>query len=154
MTLTRIFLTTAWMLPAILTSAAEPPMIVKDGQALAQIVIAAHPTRSARLAAKELQHYVQKISGASLPVVTSPSDAAAVKILIGDSDALRAKGVTTAGLPRDAFRIVSGDGWLALAGDDMDFQPIEPWGRGGSDWKKNREAVCTPATSQKDSRSR
>ncbi len=128
------------MLPAIPASAAESQMIVKDGQALAQIVIAAHPTRSARLAVKELQHYVQKISGASLPVVTSPSDAAAVKILIGDSDALRAKGVTTAGLPRDAFRIVSGDDWLALAGDDVDFQPIEPWGRGGSDWKKNREA--------------
>ena len=42
--------------------------IVKDGQPRAQIVIAENPSRSTRLAAQELQTYIEKISGARLAI--------------------------------------------------------------------------------------
>ena len=47
-------------------------VLVQDGRANATIVLAAKPTGSAQLAAFELQHYIQKISGAKLPIVRDP----------------------------------------------------------------------------------
>jgi hypothetical protein len=115
-------------------------LIVDNGRSRAEIIVAEQPTRSVRLGVMELQKYVQKITGAKLAVVTVPTEAMPVKIFVGDSDAARVKGVTAEGLSRDAFRMVSGDGWLALVGNDWDFQPIEPWARSQTDWEKNKEA--------------
>ena len=50
-----------------------PAFIIKDGKARAEIVIAVKPTRSARLAASELQTYLERITVAKLAVVTTPS---------------------------------------------------------------------------------
>jgi hypothetical protein len=127
----------ALAVPGLTVAAA--PMIVDAGSPRAEIIVAEQPTRSARLAANELQTYVEKITGAKLPIVTSPTDAMPVKIFVGDGDAARAVGITSEGLPRDAFRIISGDGRLALIGNDLDFRPIEPWGHSHTDWEKNKE---------------
>lgn len=115
-------------------------LIVDGGHARAEIVIAEQPTRSVKLAVQELQTYVDKITGAKLDVVTAPTAAMPIKIFVGESEFARTQGVTAEGLPRDAFRIVSGASWLALVGNDRDFQPIEPWGRTATDWEKNKEA--------------
>ena len=125
------------------TDAAEG-MIVREGQAQAEIIISDSAPRSTRLAADELQTYVEKISGARLPIRNEPSVGAAVQIYVGESRHLNKLGVTAEGLDHGAYRIVSGDGWLALLGEDADFTPIEPWaknnaGRGEklqSDWEK------------------
>lgn len=114
--------------------------IVDDGRPRAEIIVAVQPTRSAKLAAKELQAYVEKITGAKLAIVTAPTDAVPVKIYVGESAVAKAKGITAEGLPRDAFRIVSGDGWLALVGNDLEFKPIEPWGRSRNDWLRRGQA--------------
>lgn len=114
--------------------------IVDEAGAHAEIVIAEKPTRSAKLAASELQTYVEKITGAKLEIVTSPTKAQPVKIFVGESEHARQAGVTAEGLERDAFRIVSGANWLALVGNDWDFTPIEPWGRSHTDWVKTKEA--------------
>lgn len=114
------------------------PWLVERGQAQAEIVVAEEPTRSARLGATELQTYLQKISGAKLDIVTSPTDANPIKIYVGESEASRQAGVTPEGLERDAFRIVSGPDWLALVGNDLDFQPREPWARNHNDWARKR----------------
>lgn len=121
-----------------LAEAAMP--IVDDGRPRSEIVVSEKPTRSAKLAAKELQAYVAKISGAKLPIVTAATGAMPAKIYVGESDAARAQGVTAEGLPRDAFRMVSGDDWLALVGNDWDFTPVEPWGRSHTDWVNRRQA--------------
>ncbi len=118
--------------------------IVHEGQPRAEIVIAAQPRRTVRLAARDLQTYVQKITGARLPIVTTPS-ADAVKLYVGRSAALDKLGVIDQGLQFGAYRLVSGDDWLAFIGDDTDFTPTEPWARSNgdivsgkvqSDWEK------------------
>jgi len=119
-------------LPAIATHAAER-YLVKDGHALAQIILAEKPPRTTRLAADELQTYLAKISGAKLPIVTAPRPDLPVKIYVGQSPQTEKRGVTADGLKYGAYRIVSGDDWLALIGDDTDFTPIEPWPRNNND---------------------
>ncbi len=106
--------------------------IVQNGEARAQIVIANDPPRSVRLAAQDLQTYVEKISGAHLPIVTQPS-AQNVKIFVGRSEHTDRLKITTAGLNAGAYRIVSGADWLVLIGDDTDFTPTEPWAKNNAD---------------------
>ena len=107
--------------------------LVEDGEPRAEIVIAQDPPRSTRLAAHDLQTYVEKISGARLPITFTPDGDVPVQIYVGESVHAEKVGVTAEGLEAGAYRIVSGDGWLALIGDDTDFVPIEPWARNNSD---------------------
>ena len=106
--------------------------LVENGQPRAEIVVAEKPARMARFAAQELQAYVRKISGATLPIVAAPSPGAATRIDVGESAFTRELGLSTAGLENGAFRMASGSDWLALLGPDEDFVPIEPWGRSRS----------------------
>lgn len=115
------------------------PFIIKDGQARAEIIVADKATRSARFAAAELQSYLHKITGCRLNTVTTPTPAVSVKIYVGESESARQAGVTADGLKRDAFRIVSGEDWLALVGNDLDFVPREPWGHHRNDWLKVKQ---------------
>ena len=108
--------------------------LVKNGESHAEIVIAEKPARAAEFGASELQTYLEKISGCRLEIVTTPTDAMPVKIYVGDSNAGRRTGVTAKRLARDAFRMVSGDAWLALVGDDVEFEPREPWARHHGQW--------------------
>ncbi len=112
--------------------------LVKDGQAQAEIVIAVDPPRTTRLAARELQAYVEKISGATLPIVTTPNPPVPVKVYVGASSHTKKLHIATDKLKHGAYRIVSGDNWLVLIGDDTDFTPIEPWPRSHGDWTSGR----------------
>lgn len=95
--------------------------IVADGTPRAEIVISETPTRTVKLAAEELQTYVEKITGGKLPIVTMATNAAPVKIYIGRSEFTDAQGIQTDDLKHGAFRIRSGPNWLALIGQDADF---------------------------------
>ena len=114
------------------TAFAQQRNLVVDGKPVSEIVISATPTRTQRLAARELQRYVQKISGARLGIVSELSDQP-VKIFVGESRHTVQRGVTAQGIRNGAYRIVSGKNWLALVGDDTDFVPVEPWPRRSSD---------------------
>ncbi|MCB1225090.1 MAG: DUF4838 domain-containing protein [Verrucomicrobiales bacterium] len=92
-------------------------------------MISETPTRMQRVAAEEFRTQVEKISGARLPIVTEPAGSA-VKIFIGASPS---NPVTADGLEFGAYRITSGDGWLALIGDDSDFVPVEPFAKSNND---------------------
>ena len=107
--------------------------IVDNGKPNAEIVIAEQPARTARLAAHELQTYVEKISGAKLPIVFQPSGTMPVTVYVGESPATKRLGISTNDLKCGAYRIVSGKDWLVLIGDDTDFVPIEPWARNNAD---------------------
>lgn len=122
-----MILTTAVLLAA--QSVFSAPFIVNDGEATAQIVIDEHAIRTQRLAARELQRYVKKISGAELPIVTVPSNDWSVSIYVGDSAYTQKLGIDGEDLKYGAYRIVSGEDWLALVGHDSEFTPIEPWPR-------------------------
>ena len=115
------------------TGTAAEQYLVRDGRAEAEIVIDPAAQRSTRLAAQELQHYLKKISGAKLKIVTETTATVPVKVLIGASKEAEKRGVTTAGLKAGAYRIVASDNWLAMIGDDTNFVPIEPWPRNHRD---------------------
>ena len=103
--------------------------IVKDGKPLSEIIISDKPARMTKLAASELQSYIEKISGAKLAVTNVPDKDVPVKIYVGKSKYTDDLKISTDGLAHGAFRMVSGDSWLALLGPDKDYVPIEPWGR-------------------------
>ena len=112
---------------------AAETLLVDNGQPRAAIVVAQSPPRTVRLAAQELQNYVEKITGAHLPIVTQPGRAGTVPIYVGRSEHTDRLRITAEGLQDGAYRIVSGDGWLVLIGQDTEFTPIEPWARNNAD---------------------
>lgn len=116
-----------------LRSEADGPFLVQDGQPRAQIVIAENPQRAVRFAAEDLRTYLEKISGAKLPIVTEPGGNGIAKIFIGKSPHTEKLHITAEGLKDGAYRIVSGADWLVLIGDDSDFTPTGPWAQGNQD---------------------
>jgi hypothetical protein len=116
---------------------AADAFILENGLPRAEIVIAEKPERTVRLAAAELREYVEKMTGARLPIVTEPSGKA-VKLFVGRSPHTDQLGITTHGLKYGAYRLVSGADWLVFLGDDADFIPIEPWARNNGDIASGR----------------
>jgi hypothetical protein len=66
-------------------AAGAEAFLVRDGQPQAEIVVAAKPTRTAKLAAAELQRFIRQISGAVLPLVTTPTAGVPVRVCVGRS---------------------------------------------------------------------
>ena len=116
------------------------PFIVRNGEPNAEIVVARKPTRAAEFGAQELQTYVTKITSARLEIITAPTEQAAIRIYVGDSEHARRAGVSADGLERDAFRMVTGENWLALVGNDLEFEPREPWARHHTQWANEKQA--------------
>ena len=118
----------ALLLTALPVLSAADTFLIENGQPRAEIIIAEKPARMTKLAAKELQTYLEKISGAKLEVRTTPT-AGKAHIFLGKSSHTEALKLATNGLENGAFSMASGADWLALVGPDDDFVPIEPWGR-------------------------
>ncbi|MBT4504773.1 MAG: DUF4838 domain-containing protein [Gemmatimonadetes bacterium] len=95
-------------------------LIVDRGQARADIVIAENPSRATKLAALELQDFIEKISDGKPVIVTEPGRDNPVHIYIGASKHTDRLNISDEGLEYDAFRMVSGDGWLVLLGSDKE----------------------------------
>ncbi|MFN2350796.1 MAG: hypothetical protein ABR497_02515 [Kiritimatiellia bacterium] len=128
-----------WLLPYVLLAggacvAATAPWLVETGAARASIVIAEGPPRLVDLAARELQAYIQKISGAELSIGNAPDPGYPATIYIGRSAFTDARDITDEGLYHGAYRMVSGYNWLVLLGRDCDFDPREPWPRTRHDY--------------------
>jgi hypothetical protein len=131
----HILITAMFFVCAVQASVADR-YIVENGEPRAEIVVTERPARTTRLAAQQLQTYIEKISGARLDIVTQPSGEVPVRVFVGRSSHTGNLGITDEGLKYGAYRIVSGDNWLVLIGDDRDFTPIEPWARSHSHWQK------------------
>ena len=115
---------------SLLTSSAlAQPFLVEDGQPRAEIIISDKPTRMERVAAHEFRQQIEKISGAKLPIVTQPSGTA-IKVFVGAS---AHSPVKADGLKDGAYRIASGADWMALIGDDADFEPVGPFAKNNGD---------------------
>jgi hypothetical protein len=99
-------------------------VLVKDGQPVATIVTAASPSDNARVAAAELQEFIEKISGARLPVVGDDSASSGTLILVGRSKLtdqiadLRIPAGRTRNLNEEGFVIRTQGDRLVLAGND------------------------------------
>ncbi len=108
--------------------------LVRDGVPQSEIVLDEKPHRSARLAAQELQNYIEKISGALLPIVSGKNARdTGTKIFIGTGGHTRNLSLDSTDLKDGAYRIVAGEDWLALFGYDNEFLPIEPWAKNNAE---------------------
>lgn len=118
-----ILLACALIAPAFSLFAAPgvPLAIVQDGRPNAEIVVAPERPRLVTLAALELRHFIEKMTGARLPIVTEPTAAKLVKIYVGQSPGTDKFGVTAKGLKDGAYRMESGPDWIVLIGKDFDF---------------------------------
>lgn len=125
---TRVFLnvTLGVFAAALPVRSAGQAFIVENSQPKASIVIAEQPTRMQKLAAEELQHYVQKMTGAALSIGSQPSAELPVRIYVGESEFTKDLGLKTDDLAHGAYRIQSGDGYLALLGNDANFFMDKP----------------------------
>ena len=101
-------------LSACLTLHAADAFLVQDGQAQAEIVLAEKPARMAKLAAKELQTYLEKISGAKLEIVTQPH-AGKIAVYVGKSRFTEDLKLSSEGLENGAFRMTSATGWERIS---------------------------------------
>ena len=122
--LARLILIVAGSVGSI--SAMAETFIVKDGKPQAEIVVSKDAPRMAKLAAEELQAYVEKISGAKLSIANAPGKDVPVQIYVGRSADTDRMKITDEGLKSGAFRMVSGKNYLVLLGHDSDFTPKEP----------------------------
>lgn len=98
----------------------------------AVIVLAENPTRSAQVAAAELNYYVQKITGQKLRVLTEACNPVkGGKILIGESSLTRSLGLKNADFADQEYLIRSyGDVLVLLGRDEEEYGPIDYEGEG------------------------
>ena len=108
------------------------PFLVENGQPNAEIIIAKDPARTVHLAARDLQDYVEKITGAKLKITSEPGGLP-MKVYVGESGHTQRLGIATDELKHGAYRIVSGGNWLVLIGRDSNFTPVEPWPKSNAD---------------------
>ncbi len=97
--------------------------LVQDGAARAQIVIDPDAPRIVKLAAEELRDHVQKMSGATLPIVTAESSDVPARVYVGRSAATIKRGLAADDLRHGAFKIVCEPDRLFLLGNDTPFKP-------------------------------
>ncbi len=98
--------------------------IVKNGKAEAEIVAPEQALSSIKFAAKEIQQHIEKISGAKLPVVNTPTAEIKNKIYVGESKYTKKLGVNAAGLKMEGFRIVAKNNAIVIIGRDKQRLPI------------------------------
>ena len=66
-------------------AASKSFVVVEEGRPKATIVTAAKPSENAAAAARELQRYLRKMSGAELQIVTDEQETTGAMILVGAS---------------------------------------------------------------------
>jgi len=93
-------------------------VLAKDGKSLYRIVVPQKAIPSERYAAEELQRYLERISGAKLPIVTDSEPMGSHEILLGDNAHLRKLGIQFdfAKLGADGFVLRTFQNHLIIAG--------------------------------------
>lgn len=104
-------------------SVPAPLVLCENGAPRAEIVVAERRPRMTTLAALELRLFLQKMSGARLPIVTAPTAEKRLRIYVGQSPETDRLGVKADDLHHGAYRIVAGPEHLVLIGRDRDFDP-------------------------------
>lgn len=92
--------------------------LVREGVARSSIVLADPPSQAAQYAAYELQLHVEKITGATLPMVYGDAPTTGGAIFVGGSPAARQRGVSAEGLQDQEYVIRFLPDAVALIGRD------------------------------------
>ena len=107
--------------------AADDLVVAREGKALARIVVPPDPPGAVRFAAKELQHYLSRVSGAKFERTGQVPEKPPL-IFVGNCEQAQQPGLDVSRLDRDGFyrAVIGGDLYL-LGRDDPDRR----WTRGG-----------------------
>ena len=128
-------LSMAWSLQA----ADRPLTLVKEGQPTSIILIPAAPNQAAAFGAQELQLHIRKITGADVPIVTDRDkiDDGKVQILVGESRATRALGITAKEYQPQEYSLQTKGNAIVLLGYDRNLDyptvmssPLKPFPEG------------------------
>jgi hypothetical protein len=92
--------------------------LVKNSQPNATIIIAPDSTKSAQLAALELQYHIQKITGACLPITDTVTKVNGIKILVGESQTTRDLGLNNSDFKNQEYLVKVKDNLIILMGKD------------------------------------
>ncbi|NIA14068.1 MAG: DUF4838 domain-containing protein [Nitrospiraceae bacterium] len=119
-------------------------VLAADGRARASIVTTQPPTPAARLAALELQHYIEAITGARLPIVDDSAKVAGARILVGESVATRALGLKGEDFAPQEYIvdirpdtiILMGRDWLDTPENRAEAGRGTNWGTTLAEWRK------------------
>ncbi len=104
------------------TAALADVTLVRDGRAEAEIVMAVNAVPGVKAAAADLQEFIEKISGAKLPVVNTPSGKTA--IYVGESEYTKKLGFDLEPVKKEGFRVKTGNNYVIVAGRDIHYQPF------------------------------
>lgn len=100
-------------------SSAMPELtFVSERKPTATIVIARHPTQAAAASAVELREHLFRITGVRLAILPDTARTTGTRILVGESAATRAFGLTTGAFASQEYLIDFHKGDLALVGRD------------------------------------
>lgn len=100
---------------------ADSVKIVRDGKAASIIVLADKPSDSAKLGAVELQSWLEKATGAKVPIMSEsqiPKDTDNALILVGDTERTGKLGIRSDDFQLEEMRIRTFPNTLVLIGDD------------------------------------
>ncbi len=95
--------------------------IVRDGQSAAEIILDTNSQASVRVAAEQIQKYVEKMSGAKLDIVAAPTDRFPSRLYVGQSAATKALGFTLEDVNHDGYKIWAKGDDVIVAGHDIDW---------------------------------
>jgi len=118
-------------LVGILSINAEALMLVDNSVPKAKIVVATDAAGTVGYAAEELQIYIEKITGAKLPIERVGSDIESILVknqnyvFVGESSYTRKLGISVKELNSDGFRIIAKDNYFVLIGRDYKGEPME-----------------------------
>ena len=99
--------------------------LVHEGGSSHVIHLAEDAPASVHAAARDLQHYVMRASGATLPIVHEPTTA---MVSLGDTPAARRAGIAAETMPWEGYRIVTRQDVLFIVGRDTGKDERTPGG--------------------------
>ncbi len=98
-------------------------LIAENGRPMVNIVISENASDKVQFAAKELELYLEKISGADFDIKNSDSVLSPPNIYVGHCDQFESLNITSGDLGKEGFKIQTRDGNLILSGyDDIGTQ--------------------------------
>jgi len=99
-------------------AASKPLELTRNGQSTYSIAISRDASLSEKHGSEELQHFIEEMSGARLPIVTDEKKARGKMILVGKSDFLDSLGlqIPFATLGAEGFAIKTAGSHLVIAG--------------------------------------
>ena len=121
--LTTCLLAGALLATVALPARAQNPQtgaltLAERGQSRFSILVAPDAPQSAKTAAGELQHYIEKSTKAKLPLLTDNQTPKAPFISVGDTAAARAEGLSAQGMEWESYRIVTRGPNIFIFGPD------------------------------------